>query len=394
MVIPLAEKLRPNNLETFVGQEHLTSKNAPIYNLIKNKSAYSMIFWGPPGTGKTTLAKIIANNLKLPLYEFSAVNTVLSDLKQVLTITKKPYQVGLGEIQSVNKTKLFFIDEIHRFNKAQQDFLLPYVENGAIVLIGATTENPSFEIINSLLSRCKVYVFKRLNKNALDKILQNSVATLKQNQFNNTVKTKLLNFANGDGRKLVNTIEQIKYQEKPFDKITTDDLAKILTDNSIKYDQSGEEHYNTISAFIKSMRFSDVDASLYYLARMLQGGEDPKFIVRRMVIFASEDISIANNQALTLALSAKDAIDFVGMPEAQIILAHVATYLALSKKSRKTYNAYFNAVDSMLKNGNLEIPMHLRNAPTKLMKNLGYGKGYDKQTKNLPKKIKDQKFFN
>jgi len=394
MIIPLAEKIRPNTLENFIGQEHLIGINAPIYNLIKNKSVYSMIFWGPPGTGKTTLAKIIADNLKLPLYEFSAVNTGLSDLKQVLTSSKKIYQIGLGESQNVNKTKLFFIDEIHRFNKAQQDFLLPYVENGTIVLIGATTENPSFEIINALLSRCKVYVFNRLEQHNLDKILQSSITTLKYGQFNDVVKNKLLAFANGDARKLINTIEQIKYQEKTFDKITVDDLTRILTESSIKYDQNGEEHYNTISAFIKSMRFSDVDASLYYLARMLQGGEDPKFIVRRMIVFASEDIGIANNKALTLAISAKDAIDFVGMPEAQINLSHVVSYLALSKKSRQTYNAYFKAVDTVVKNGNLEIPMHLRNAPTKLMKSLGYGKGYGKIITNLPDKIKDQKFFN
>jgi putative ATPase len=393
MVIPLAEKLRPQQLENFIGQEHLTSENAPIFNLIKNKAMYSMIFWGPPGTGKTTLARIIADNLNLPLYEFSAVNTGLAQLKEVLVSSQKTYQIGLGETQNVNKTKLFFIDEIHRFNKAQQDFLLPYVENGTIVLIGATTENPSFEVINALLSRCKVYVFNRLDHNHLAKMLQHCVETLKFGVFNDVVKDKILEFSNGDGRKLINTVEQIKYQEKTFDKITIDDLTRILTENSLKYDQNGEEHYNTISAFIKSMRFSDVDATLYYLARMLQGGEDPKFIVRRMIVFASEDIGLANTNALTLAMSAKDAIDFVGMPEAQINLSHIAVYLALSKKSRDTYNAYFKAVDSVVKHGNIEIPMHLRNAPTKLMKNLGYGAGYGKVKGNLPDKIKDEKYF-
>lgn len=391
MVIPLAEKLRPETLFNFIGQEHLTSTNAPIFNLIKNKSMYSMIFWGPPGTGKTTLARIIANNLELPLYEFSAVNTGLAQLKEVLESSKKSFQIGLGETKNINKTKLFFIDEIHRFNKAQQDFLLPYVENGTIVLIGATTENPSFEVINALLSRCKVYVFNRLETKHLEQMLDKSIESLQFGKFNDTVKNKILEFANGDGRKLINTIEQIKYQETPFDQITIDDLTRILTENSLKYDQNGEEHYNTISAFIKSMRFSDVDATLYYLARMLQGGEDPKFIVRRMIVFASEDIGIANPQALPLVISAKDAIDFVGMPEAQINLSHVATYLALSQKSRQTYNAYFKALDTVVNYGNIEIPMHLRNAPTKLMKNLGYGKGYGEQ--NLPKEIKDKKFF-
>ena len=307
MVIPLAEKLRPETLENFIGQEHLTNPDAPIHNLIKNKAMYSMIFWGPPGTGKTTLARIIANNLELPLYEFSAVNTGLPQLKEVLESSKKSFQIGLGETKNINKTKLFFIDEIHRFNKAQQDFLLPYIENGTIVLIGATTENPSFEVINALLSRCKVYVFNRLESKHLDQMLNKSTETLKFGRFSDTVKNKILEFANGDGRKLINTLEQIKYQEKTFDKITIDDLTRILTENSLKYDQGGEEHYNTISAFIKSMRFSDVDATLYYLARMLQGGEDPKFIVRRMIVFASEDIGLANTDALTLAISAKEA---------------------------------------------------------------------------------------
>jgi len=224
-------------------------------------------------------------------------------------------------------------------------------------------------------------------------MLQHCVETLKFGVFNDIVRDKILEFSNGDGRKLINTVEQIKYQEKTFDKITIDDLTRILTENSLKYDQNGEEHYNTISAFIKSMRFSDINATLYYLARMLQGGEDPKFIVRRMIVFASEDIGLANTNALTLAISAKDAIDFVGMPEAQINLSHIAVYLALSKKSRDTYNAYFKAVDSVVKHGNIEIPMHLRNAPTKLMKNLGYGVGYGKVKENLPNRIKNERFF-
>jgi len=393
MVIPLAEKLRPQSLSDFIGQEHLTASNAPISNLVKNKSMYSMIFWGPPGTGKTTLARIIASNLQLPLYEFSAVNTGLPQLKEVLQSSKKTFQIALGETENVNKTKLFFIDEIHRFNKAQQDFLLPYVENGTIVLIGATTENPSFEIINALLSRCKVYVFNQLASKDLNQMLESAIKTLKFGEFTSEVNKKIIEFANGDGRKLINTVEQIKYQEKTFDKITIDDLTRILTENSLKYDQNGEEHYNTISAFIKSMRFSDVDATLYYLARMLQGGEDPKFIIRRMIVFASEDIGLANPQALTLAVSGKDAIDFVGMPEAQINLSHIAVYLAKSPKNRDSYNAYFKALDTVTQYGNIEIPLHLRNAPTNLMKDLGYGKGYGKITKNLPKQIEDQKFY-
>jgi len=394
MLIPLAERLRPNNLNEFIGQNELVSEFSPIQNVINTKTPHSMIFWGPPGTGKTTLARIIASKLDLPIHEFSAVNTGLGELKEVLGLNKKTPQLSFGEEKTVGKTKLFFIDEIHRFNKAQQDFLLPFVENGKIVLIGATTENPSFEIINALLSRTKVYVFGHLTNDDLEKLLKKAEKELKFGEFKKDVKEKIIDFANGDGRKLINTLEQIKGQNITFDKITKDLLSKFLSEKTLKYDKNGEEHYNIISAFIKSMRASDPDASLYYLARMLNGREDPKFIIRRMIVFASEDIGLANNNALQIATSAKDAIDFVGMPEAQIILGHIVCVLALSPKSRDSYNAYFSAKKEVEENGDLEIPMHLRNAPTKLMKELGYNKQENGQIGNLPNKLTGKKFLN
>lgn len=386
---PLAEELRPKQLKDFIGQEHLVGKNGPIKKAILNKNIYSMIFWGPPGCGKTTLARLIANELDCSFEEISPTTSGVKDIKAVVEKAKSFL---------TTKNTVLFVDEIHRFNKAQQDYLLPHVENGTITLIGATTENPSFEVVSALLSRVQVYVFKPLEKKDIKKLILQTVKYLKSQKINFDLSGKPLNFlvdtSNGDARFVLNTISSLI--KTNILKPTVSDIQNVMQNSHLNYDKKGEEHYNTISAFIKSMRASNVDATLYYLAKMVKAGEDPKFIARRMIIFASEDIGVANNTAVVVANEVFRAVETIGYPECQINLAHGATYLALSKKSRQSYDAYFKALADIEKYGNLSIPLHIRNAPTKLMKDLGYGKGYKmyKDTKSyLPKELEGKKYF-
>jgi putative ATPase len=379
---PLAAKIRPKTLEEFVGQKHLVGKGKPLYEAIKKKHLFSFVLWGPPGVGKTTFAKLYAAALGADFYELSAVSAGKDDIRKiVLDATRK--KQGLP----INKPTLLFLDEIHRFNKAQQDFLLPYVESGDLTLIGATTENPSFEVIPALLSRCRVFVLSELGPAEINEIIDRAGFEVPKD-----AREWLVNMANGDARQLLGILETTINLYK---KITIENLVNALQNRFIRYDKKGEEHYNTISAFIKSMRASNVDASLYYLARMLEAGEDPKFVARRMVIFASEDIGMQQPTALVVANEVFKAVEVIGMPEAAINLAHGTVYLASAPKSKASYYAYFAAKADVEKFGNLPIPMELRNAPTKLMKDIGYGQGYEKYTKRdlLPDKLKGKKYY-
>ena len=373
---PLASKIRPKTLKGFVGQEHLVGEDKPLNIAIKQKHLFSFILWGPPGTGKTTLAKIYANSLNAHLYELSAVSAGKADIRKIIA-------EDTGE-----KSKILFLDEIHRFNKAQQDFLLPIVERGDITLIGATTENPSFEIISPLLSRCRIFLLNELSEKEM-------LAIIKRTKFKLDKKAKdwLIAMANGDARQ---TIAMLENTSELYDQINIETLKNTLQSKFLRYDKKGEEHYNTISAFIKSMRASQPDAALYYMARMIDSGEDPKFIARRMVIFASEDIGIAQPTALVVANDVFRAVEIIGLPECAINLAHGVVYLCKSKKDRSAYNAYIDAMKDVQEYGNLPIPLNLRNAPTKLMKKLNYGKGYQKYTKQdlLPDKLKGKKYLN
>lgn len=383
---PLAEKLRPSNFNEFYGQEHLVGPSGILRKLIESDQLVSLILWGPPGSGKTTLAKIIANLTKSYFVHFSAVTSTLADVRRVVIQAKE-------RLKAYSQRTIFFLDEIHRFNKAQQDALLPHVENGVIVLIGATTENPSFEIIGPLLSRCRVLVLNRLKDKDLDKIIERGLNYLKL-KIKPEARRFLIESANGDARVVLNTLEIASRLTK--NKILSlDNIEQSLQRHSLLYDRAGEEHYNTISAFIKSMRASDVDAALYYLARMVEAGEDPLFIARRMVIFASEDIGMAQPTALVVANEVFKACEEIGYPECQINLAHGVVYLCIAKKDRRAYDAYFEALKDVKKYGNLPIPLNLRNAPTRLMKELGYGKGYEKYTKEslLPERLKGKKYF-
>jgi len=370
---PLASKIRPKNLEEFVGQEHLVGKNKPLRNAIEQGMVFSFILWGPPGCGKTTLAKIYAKSLNAELFELSAVSANKEDIRKI---------VKSGNLRN----KILFLDEIHRFNKAQQDFLLPYVETGELILIGATTENPSFEVISPLLSRCRVFVLNELSQDNIKEIIKRTKIKMDKKSID-----WLALMANGDARQAITVLENCLSLYK---EINVENLKNTLQSKFLRYDKKADEHYNLISAYIKSLRASQVDAALYYLARLIDSGEDPKFIARRMVIFASEDIGIAVPTALVVANEVFRAVDTVGLPEAQINLAHGTVYLAHCKKDRSAYNAYFEALEDVKEYGNLPIPLKIRNAPTKLMKELNYGKDYQKYDKEsyLPDKIKDKKY--
>ena len=365
---PLAERVRPKNLDEYTGQEHLIGKGAILREAIQNKSIPSIIFWGPPGVGKTTLARIIGQELNLPFYGLSAINAGVADVRKIIT-----------EAKTIGKV-LLFLDEIHRFNKSQQDALLGAVENGSIVLIGASTENPSFEVNNALLSRCQVYILKELNKEHLQQIIDKAIATDEWLQSKNITFSEteaLFLHSGGDARKLLNILEQIITQTNTTPIIINNEsTTRILQQKTAKYDKGGEEHYNVISAFIKSMRGSDPNAAVYYLARMLDAGESIEFIARRMLILASEDIGNANPNALLLATNCFQAIQMIGMPEARIILSQTVIYLATSVKSNASYLAIDEAMSLVKKTGNLPVPLHLRNAPTQLMKDLNYGSDY------------------
>lgn len=371
---PLASKIRPKNLKEYVGQRHLVGENKPIYNAIKNKQLFSFILFGPPGVGKTTLAKIYAQNLEAEFFELSAVSAKKSDIQKIAEY-------------SCLKPKILFLDEIHRFNKAQQDYLLPHVESGNITLIGATTENPSFEVIPALMSRCKVYVLNSLSKEEIFEILDKTGKLSKQS------KDFVFSASNGDARQSISIIENVK---KLYSKITLDNLKDFVQNKFLKYDKSGEEHHNLISAFIKSMRASKVDATIYYLSRMLNSGEDPKFIARRMVIFASEDIGLAKPTALLVANAVFRAVEVIGLPEAGINLTHGAIYLAQCPKSRQVVDSLAKANKDVFSYGNIPIPLKLRNATTSFNKDQGYAKGYnmyDKDDSFLPKEINKKKYF-
>jgi len=374
---PLAERLRPKELKDFCGQEHLVSKNAVLRKVIESGNIPSFILWGPPGVGKTTLAGIVANTLKRPFFSLSAVHSGVKDVRE--TIDKARSQQFFNQ-----PNPILFIDEIHRFNKSQQDSLLGAVETGVITLIGATTENPSFEVISPLLSRCQVYIMKPLTEEELIRLMNSA---LKKDTYLAAYNVEieeheaLIRVSGGDARKLYNALELVissVASEVPGEKIIINNeiVLKHLQKNLALYDKNGEQHYDIISAFIKSLRGSDPNAAVYWLARMVEGGEDPKFIARRMLILAAEDIGLANPNALLLAQSCFEAINVIGWPESRIILSEAAIYLATSPKSNSAYMAIDEALEFVQKTGNLSVPLHLRNAPTKLMKQLGYGNDY------------------
>lgn len=375
---PLASQIRPKTLDEFVGQEHLTGEGKPLRVAIEKRELFSFILWGPPGSGKTTLARIYANALDADFHELSAVEAGKEDIRKLI-----PKRGTLG----FQKPVILFVDEIHRFNKAQQDFLLPFVERGDLTLIGATTENPSFEIISPLLSRARVFVLSEHSPEEMEKILKRTKLKIPKD-----AREWLIALASGDARQAITALETA---EKLYGKITIDSLKEAVQSKHLRYDKKGEEHYNTISAFIKSMRAGQADAALYYLARMVKAGEDPIFIARRMVIFASEDIGLAQPTALVVANAVFRACETIGYPECAINLAHGVAYLARAEKSRASYDAYLEAMADVEAHGNLPIPMKVRNAPTKLMKELGYHKGYkfyDKES-YLPDQLKKKKYL-
>jgi len=370
---PLAERLRPKTLDDYIGQEHLVGKNAVLRKMIESGNISSLILWGPPGVGKTTLAKIIANTLDRPLYTLSAINSGVKDIREIIEKAKKQQFFS-------RPNPILFIDEIHRFSKSQQDSLLGAVENGTITLIGATTENPSFEVISPLLSRSQVYILKHLDKEGLLKIVKLAIKKdieLKKKKIIIREDEAMLRFSGGDARKLLNVLELVVLaEEKEKIVITNKKVFDRLQKNLAIYDKQGEMHYDIISAFIKSIRGSDPDASVYWLARMIEGGEDVKFIARRLLILAAEDVGLANPNALLLAQSTFDAVHKIGNPESRIILSECTIYLATSPKSNSAYSAIKYAQTLVKQTGDLPVPLHIRNAPTKLMKEIGYGKDY------------------
>ena len=395
---PLAVRMRPRTLKEFVGQSHLLGRGRFLRRIIEQGELPSLIFWGPPGSGKTTLSRLIAQKMKADFVEFSAVVSGISDIKKVIERAKTNKLYG--------RRTILFVDEIHRFNRTQQDAFLPHVEEGTITLIGATTENPSFEVTSPLLSRCKVLTLEPLSKEEIREILLRALTDTERGlgslkiEVDEDAMALLCEYSYGDARKALNLLEAASMLGEK--RITKEVVKEALQKETLLYDKSGEEHYNLISAFIKSMRGSDADAAVYWLCRMVEAGEDPLFIARRMVIFASEDIGNADPQALPLAIATKDAVDFVGMPEGWIPLAHCATYLARAPKSNASYKAYLKAREDVKKFGPLPVPLHLRCAPTELMKKLGYGRGYkyphdykDKKPKQqyLPDKLKDRKYY-
>lgn len=400
---PLAERMRPTRLEDVVGQGHLLEAGRVLREMLDGGHAHSLILWGPPGTGKTTLARLLAQKLELPFAQLSAV---LGGVKDVRAVVER----ATHELGAVGKPTLLFLDEIHRFNKAQQDALLPHVESGTLVLVGATTENPSFEVNSPLLSRMRVLTLESLDEAALGTLLDRALADPERGlgerklSLTDDARGDLISYADGDARVGLGALEVAAdlAAGAKSDVITSDHVIEAAQKKSLRYDRTGEEHYNVISAFIKSMRGSDPDASLYYLARMLESGEDPMFIARRMVIFASEDVGNAEPRAIQVAVAVKDAVHFVGLPEARLSLAQGVTFLATAPKSNASYKALARATEEVRRSGTLPVPMHLRNAPTKLMKTQGYGKGYEYPHDHeghhvaadyLPERIRDEKFY-
>jgi putative ATPase len=374
---PLASRIRPDTLESFVGQEHLVGPGKPLRAAIERKELFSFVLWGPPGCGKTTLARIYARSVGADFFELSAVDSGKEDLRKILPQNKT----------ATMRPRVLFLDEIHRFNKAQQDFLLPFVERGDITLVGATTENPSFEVIAPLLSRCRVFVLNELSDADMAKILTRTKLKIPKD-----AREWLIALAQGDARQALTALETA---EKLYGTVTLESLKEAVQSTHLRYDKKGEEHYNTISAFIKSMRASQPDAAIYYLARMVEAGEDPIFIARRMVVFASEDIGLAQPTALVVANAVFRACETIGYPECAINLAHGVAYLAQSKKDRSAYDALRAAQADVRESGNLPIPLKVRNAPTKLMKELKYGEGYEQYDKEsyLPEKLKKKKYL-
>ena len=372
---PLASRIRPDSLDDFVGQEHLVGPGKPLRVAIEGGHLFSFLFWGPPGVGKTSLARIYAKSVGAQFFELSAVSAGKDDIRMIVS-------GGTSEIP-----KILFLDEIHRFNKAQQDFLLPFVESGKLTLIGASTENPSFEVIPALLSRCRVFVLNSHTEEDMQKIISRTKVDI-----DDEAREFLIALSGGDARQVLTVLDTTLQLYK---KVTVEHLKQTIQSKHLRYDKHGEEHHNVVSAFIKSIRASDANAALYYLARMVEAGEDPKFIARRMVIFASEDIGLAQPTALVVANEVFRAVETIGYPECAINLAHGVAYLASCKKDRSAYDALSDAREDVRRYGNLPVPLVIRNAPTKLMKEMGYGKGYEKYTNEdlLPEQIKGRKYL-
>ena len=386
---PLADRLRPLKLEDFLGQEEIVGENKLLREAIENDNIPSMIFWGPPGTGKTTLALIIAQKTNSEFIKISAVSSGLKDLREIIEKAEINHRLG--------KKTILFIDEIHRWNKTQQDALLPHIESGLIILIGATTENPSFEVQGALLSRVRVFVFKQLDDKSMEKIIKRGMKSISVRANKKSIDF-LISISNGDARVALNILEYASTQSKEID---IDIIKEAAQKTSLIYDKNGEEHYNIISALHKSMRGSDANASLYWLARLVEGGEDPLYIARRIIRFAAEDIGLANSRALDLAVNVYNACHYIGYPECDVVLAEAVVYMAKSKKSNELYVAYNKAKEDIEKTGNLGVPLHLRNATTKLMDEIGYGKGYkyspdykyEENQEYMPEKLKNRKYF-